>query len=166
MTGRVRAINPRPPFDHVEVDLQNAKLAEKEFGHRHQCELRPFAEDRAPGSEEEIFYQLLGNGRGSAGTIPFKIFAGGDLDFVPIEAMVLVEARVFRGDDSVLKVGRNLTERNKFVAFQVRRLVNPTLQATLDVHCSGRWVYPPGGQKQERGEQPEKRHTDDEPSNT
>jgi hypothetical protein len=28
------------------------------------------------------------------------------LDLVPIEAMVLVEARIFRGDDSVLKIGR------------------------------------------------------------
>jgi hypothetical protein len=86
------------------------------------------------------------------------------LDLVPIEAMVLVEARVFRGDDSVLKIGRDLTERNKFVAFAVRRVVSPSLQATLDVHCSGRWIDPPGSQKEEHGEQPERRHADDKPS--
>jgi hypothetical protein len=62
------------------------------------------------------------------------------LDLVPIEAMVLVEARIFRGDDSMLKIGRDLTERNEFVAFAIRRVVSPSLQATLDVHCSGRWI--------------------------
>jgi hypothetical protein len=54
MTGGVRTINPGSPFDHIEVDLQNALLAKKEFGERGQCELRAFAEDRATGSEEEV----------------------------------------------------------------------------------------------------------------
>jgi hypothetical protein len=84
---------------------------------------------------------------------------------VPVEAVMLVEARIFRGDDSVLKIGRDLTKRNKFVAFAIRRRLNPGLQATLDVHCGGRWVDPPSSQKEQRGERPEKRHTDDEPSN-
>ena len=165
MTGRVRAINPGSPFDHIEVDLQNALLAKKEFGDRHQGELRAFAEDRAAGSEEEVFYELLGQGRGSAGATALPIFVGSDLDLVPIEAMVLVEARVFRGDDSVLKIRRDLTERNEFVAFAIWRVVNPGLQAALDVHGSGRWIDPPGSHKEQRDEQPEKRHTDDKPGN-
>jgi hypothetical protein len=41
-----------------------------------------------------------------------------------------------------------LTERNKIVAFAIRRSVNPGLHATLDVHCSGRRVYPSGRQKE------------------
>ena len=43
-TRRLCAINARAPFDHVEVDLQNAPFAEDEFGHRYQCELRSLAE--------------------------------------------------------------------------------------------------------------------------
>src|ERR1700677_3060368 len=105
MAGGVRTINPGSPFDYIEGELQNALLAKKEFGQRHQCELRAFAEDRAASSEEEVFYELLRNGRGSAETAALQIVAGSDLDLVPIEAMVLVEARVFRGDDSVLKIG-------------------------------------------------------------
>jgi hypothetical protein len=31
------------------------------------------------------------------------------------------------------------------------------------VYCRGRWIDPPGSQKEQRGERPEKRHTDDEP---
>jgi len=148
MTGRIRTINPGSPFDHIEVDLQNALFAKKEFGQRHQCELHAFAEDRAAGSEEEVFYELLCNGRGSADATSFQIVAGSDLDLVPIEAMVLVEARIFRGDDSVLKIGRDLTEWNEFIAFTIRRVVNPGLQATLDVHCRGRWIDPSGSQKE------------------
>src|ERR1700734_1349055 len=150
MTSRVRTINPRSPFDYIEVNLQNALLAKKEFSHRHQCELHAFAEERAAGSEEQIFHQLLCNGRGSAGAAALPILVGSNLDLVPIEAMVLVEAPVFRGDDSVLKIGRDLTERNEFVAFTVRCLVNPSLHAALDVHCSGRWIDPPGSQKEQR----------------
>jgi hypothetical protein len=48
--------------------------------------------------------------------------------------MVLVEARVLRGDYSVLEIGRDLAERNEFVVFVIRSVVNPCLQMALDVH--------------------------------
>ena len=51
-TRRLFTINTRAPFDHVEVDLQNALFAEDEFGHRYQCGLCALAEDRAARSEE------------------------------------------------------------------------------------------------------------------
>jgi hypothetical protein len=50
-TRQLCTINTRTPFDHVEVDFQNAPLAE-EFGHRYLCELRSLAEDRAARSEK------------------------------------------------------------------------------------------------------------------
>ena len=79
--------------------------------------------------------------------------------------MVLVEARVLRGDYSVLEIGRDLAERNEFIAFVIWSVASPGLQSTLDVHHSGRWVDPPGGQKDQRGKQPKERHSDDKPSN-
>jgi hypothetical protein len=51
-TRRFRTINARPPFDYVEVYLQNALFAEDEFGDRYQCGLCALAEDRAARSEE------------------------------------------------------------------------------------------------------------------
>src|ERR1017187_1462636 len=51
-TRRLCTINTRPPFDHVEVELQNALLAEDELGHRYQCGLSTLAEDRATRSEK------------------------------------------------------------------------------------------------------------------
>jgi hypothetical protein len=64
----------------------------------------------------------------------------------------------------VLEIGRDLAERNEFVAFAIRRVVNPGLQAALDLHCRRRWVDPPGGHKDQRGKRPKKHHAD-KPSN-
>jgi hypothetical protein len=108
---------------------------------------------------------LLRNGGSSASAIAFQIVFGSDLDLVPIESMVLVEVRVLCGDYSVLEIGRDLAERNEFVAFAIRRVVNPGLQAALDVHRGCRWVDPPGGHKDQRGKRPKKHHADDKPSN-
>ena len=36
----------------------------------------------------------------------------------------------------VLEIGRDLAERNEFVAFAIRRVVNPGLQAALDRNSS------------------------------
>jgi len=41
--------------------------------------------------------------------------------------------------------------------------VNPGLHPTLHLYCSGRWIDPPGSQKEQREERPQKRHTDDKP---
>jgi hypothetical protein len=108
---------------------------------------------------------LLRDGGSSARAIAFQIVFGGDLDLMPIESMVLIEACVFRGDDSVLQIGRNLAEGNEFVAFVILLVVNPGLQAPLDVHRGGRWVDPPRSQKGQGGKGPSKYHTKAEPGN-
>src|SRR5450631_3738794 len=77
--------------------------------------------------------------------------------------MVLVEARVLRGDYSVLEIGRDLAERNEFVTFAIRRVMYPGLQAAFDVHRGRRWVDPPGGHKDHRGNHPKKRQAHDKP---
>ena len=53
------AINAGSPLNYVEVNLQNALLAEDEFRHGHQGELRSFTKKRAARSEEQVLYQLL-----------------------------------------------------------------------------------------------------------
>jgi hypothetical protein len=79
--------------------------------------------------------------------------------------MVLVEVSVLGGDYSVLEIGRDLAERNEFVAFAIRHVVNPGLQAALDVHRGCRWVDPPRGHKDQHGKRPKKHHADEKPSN-
>ena len=95
----------------------------------------------------------------------FDVFFGIDSNRVPIEPMVLVEARVFRGDDSVLEIGRDLAERNECVAFVVGLVVNPGLQAPLNVNRGGRRVDPAGGHQGQRGKRPHEHDANEEPSN-
>jgi hypothetical protein len=47
MARRLRTINTRAPFNHVEIDLKNAGLAEDQLGYRNESELRALAENRA-----------------------------------------------------------------------------------------------------------------------
>jgi len=70
---------------------------------------------------------------------------------LPIEAMVLIEARILRGDDGVLEIGRDLAEWNEFVVCQVRLVMNESLEAALDMDRGCRWVDPAGGYEGERG---------------
>src|SRR6516162_8909019 len=88
-TCRLGTIDARTPFDHVQVQLQYAPLAEDQFGHRDQRELGALAEDRAARSEEQVLYQLLGNGGSSANTSAFHIVFSSNLDRVPIKPMML-----------------------------------------------------------------------------
>ena len=164
-TRRLRTINARAPLDHVEVEFQNAVLAEDQFGYRHKRELGTLAEERAARSEEQVFYQLLREGGPSANPAAFHIILSSDLNCAPIESMVLVEARVFRGDDSVLEIGRDLAQRNEFVSLVIGRVVNPGLQAPLHVHGGGRWVDPAGRRKDQHRKRPKKGHSDEKPSN-
>ena len=160
----LRTINTRAPFDHVEVEFQNAPLTEDQFGRRDKGELRALAEERAARSEEQVFYQLLRKGGPSANAAAFHIAFSSDLHRVPIESMMLVEARVFRGDDSMLEIGRDLSQWNEFVSFVIRRAVNPGLQVALHVHRGGWWVDPPGSHKDQHSKRPKKCHSEDKPS--
>jgi hypothetical protein len=94
---------------------------------------------------------LLRKGGTSANATTFHVVFGSDLDRVPIEPMVLIEARVLGSDDSVLEIRRDLAERNEFVPFAIRRVMNPGLHAALDVHRGGRWIDPPGGHECQHG---------------
>jgi hypothetical protein len=108
---------------------------------------------------------LLCDGGGSANAITFQILLRSDLDLVPIESVVLVEARVLGGNDRVLEIARDLAERNELVAFMIRRVANPGLHAALDVHRSCGWVDPAGRYKHQSGKQPKKYDADESPSN-
>jgi hypothetical protein len=65
----------------------------------------------------------------------------------------------------MLEIRRDLVQRNEFVSFLIRRVVNPCLQAALHVHRGGRWVDPAGSHKHQRSKRPKNRHSDEKPSN-
>ena len=70
---------------------------------------------------------MLRKGGPSANAAAFHIVFSSDLHRVPIESMMLVEARVFRGDYSMLEIAQDLAQRNEFISFVIRRVVNPGL---------------------------------------
>jgi hypothetical protein len=78
--------------------------------------------------------------------------------------MMLVKARVFRGDDGVLEIGRDLAQRNKLVAFVIRSVVDPGLHSALDMNRGRRRIDPADGDKKQGGEQPKKERADKDPS--
>ena len=51
---------------------------------------------------------MLRDGGAAADASAFHVFVGGEFHGLPIEAVVLVEARVLGGDDGVLEVGGDL----------------------------------------------------------
>src|SRR5215470_11632309 len=96
--------------------------------------LGTLAEDRTTCSEK-VFTRCCVMVEAPRVRPPFKFIFGSDLDVMPIEPMVLVEPRGLRCDYSVLEDGRDLAERNEFVAFVIGSMVNPGLLAALNVHC-------------------------------
>ena len=162
---RFGAVDAGPPFDHVEIELENAALAEDNFGHRYECELGTFAKDGAVRSEEQVFYKLLRDGGGAAGAAALQIVFGGDFDLLPVESMVLIEALIFGGDHRMLQIGRDLAERDEFVARVIGSGVTPGLKLALDLYRGRWWVDPAAEQKGERCEQPNSHRDDGEPLN-
>jgi hypothetical protein len=163
-TRRLCPVNAWPPFDDIEVELQNAPFAKDKFGHRYQCGLRTLAQDRAARSEEQVLYQLLCKGGASAKAAASHIVFSSKLNRMPVETMVLVEARILCGDDSVLEIRRYLTEGYEFVSFVIRHGLIPALHSALHLHRGCRWVDPPEDHKNQCGQQPKKRRTEAKPS--
>src|ERR1039458_6899015 len=65
-SGCVAAVNARSPLDHVQVQFEDAPLAQVELGHRNQGELDALAQEGAARAEEQVFHELLGNGGSAA----------------------------------------------------------------------------------------------------
>lgn len=159
-----RAINAGAPLDHVEIELQNALFPEDEFGHWNERELSALAEDGPARSKEQVFYELLRQGGSSARALALQIAFGGNLHLMPVEPMVLVEARILGGDDGVLEIGCDAAEGNECIAFMIRAALHPGLQAALDVDGGCRRVDPAGSYKGEGGKRPQGYYSDRKPS--
>jgi hypothetical protein len=74
---------------------------------------------------------------------------------------MLIEALVFGGDHRVLKIGRDLAERDEFVARVVGSAVSPALKLALHLYRGGWWIDPAAEQKGKRSEQPNRHYAND-----
>ena len=55
-----------------------------------------------------------------------------------------------------------MSERNELVSFMIRLVVNPSLQASLNVDGGRRWVDPSGGDQDQRSKKPKKYNGDEQ----
>src|SRR5690242_19365184 len=92
-----------------------------------------------------------------------QIFFGRDLNCVPIESVVFIKASIFRGDNGMLEIERDLAQRDKFISLVVRRLMNPRLDMALNVNGCCRRIDPADGYNDQRAKGPSTEHPDDEP---
>ncbi len=140
VSGGIGSVYCGSPLDDVEVEFENALLAQDEFGDGNECEFGALAENGAAGPEEEVFDELLRDGGGSAAARAFEIVLSSDLDLVPVESMVLVEPGIFRGDNGVLEFGRDLADGNEAVVLVIGHAVEQSLHAALHVNGGGGWI--------------------------
>src|SRR5215467_5882112 len=79
--------------------------------------------------------------------------------------MMLIKTPVFRRNDGMLEIERDLAQWNELVSFMVGRVVNPGLQLALHVNCGGRRVDPPRSHKNHRSKRPKECRSNKKPSN-
>src|ERR1039457_637137 len=105
---RFRSVNARAPFDHIQIQFQDALLGQDAFRERRQRELHGFAQHAAAGGEEQVLDQLLCNGGTAAAQPPiFHVLVHHLLHLLPIDAVVLEETAILGPNDGVLQVARN-----------------------------------------------------------
>ena len=125
------------PFDDVEIEFQNSLLGEDQFHDGDEGGFDTFANPGGTGGEEEILHQLLGDGGGSAAASGLFALVDGVFNFHPIEAVVLVEAGVFGGDEGVLQGRGDLGHRDEDVFLVIRGWLRKSLDAALDLDGGG-----------------------------
>ena len=138
----VCSVNSGPPFDDVEIELENTLLSKDKLRDGHKRELGSFAEDGTTSSEEDVFHELLGDGGCTASSRALQIVFSSNLNLVPVETVVLIEAGVLRSDDCMLEFGRDLCERNEVVVFVIRSAMDDGLEMPLHVHDGCGWIDP------------------------
>lgn len=150
----IGAVYAGSPFDDIEIELENALFAKHEFGDWDQSKFSAFAKIGAARSEEQVFDKLLRDGGCAAAARALEVIFGGDLNLVPVEAVVLIEACVFSGDDGVLEFRGDLRDGKKSVPLVIWNAVEQGLNPALCLNCCGGWVDPAQGDEGEGGEGP------------
>src|SRR5574343_1226832 len=134
---RIGAKNAVPPLDHVQIDLENPPFAPQILQHQRDDRLLDLAEIRLVWRQEQVFRQLLADGRTAGHETPLLlIFFQRFLHAFPVEAFMIDELGIFGSDDRPLQVDRNpLVRHPLLLQLGIRHLLAQFSQA--DFHESG-----------------------------
>ncbi|MPN59282.1 hypothetical protein SDC9_207003 [bioreactor metagenome] len=114
------------PFDHVEIDLEDAPLGPGGFQHQGDGGLLGLAPGRLARGKEQVLRQLLGDG-GAAGhhLAAALVLFQGFLHPLPVEAFMIDELGVFGCDDRPFQVNRNPLIGNPLLLELGLRILHP-----------------------------------------
>ena len=111
--GGLGAEDALAPFDDVEVDLEDPALVHHVLDHDRNQRFLALAPRRALTREEQVLRELLRDGRATRDDPALAtILLARLLDRLPVEALMIHEARVFRDHDRALEVRRDARVRD------------------------------------------------------
>jgi hypothetical protein len=93
---------------------------------------------------------LLSNGRRSAPAPTFEIFFDSVSDFLPIEAVMLEESSILRGNYRISKMGRNSIDWHETISLPVWRVLCGCGEPAFNLHRGKRRVDPAQENKKDR----------------
>lgn len=109
--GRLGAIDARAPFDGVQIDLHDPRLAPDHFDQDGEIGLQPFAHIGPARPQEDILGGLLADGRTPAQGAALGVALIGLLDGREVETAMLTELGVLGRDHGADEAGRDLVQR-------------------------------------------------------
>jgi hypothetical protein len=109
--GGAQAVDRGAPLDHVQVDLQLARLAQRGVEEQCQGNLLELPAERLTAGEEEVLGELLRDRGGSPGGGPAPQVRGdGGRDGGEVDSRVPVESGVLGDEESAHEQGGDLGE--------------------------------------------------------
>jgi hypothetical protein len=109
---RLDAVDARPPLDVVDVELEDALLAEDDFGRNGERQVVELSHRVPAGAAEEVLYQLLRDRRRAARYLTIEDLRARSAHLLEVEAPVFPEAAVLGSEDGVRDVARESLVRD------------------------------------------------------
>ena len=147
------AVDAGSQFDDIEIEFENARLAQEFFHAAGEDDLAQLAQHRLLPGEEEVFGQLLGDGRGPPGeALLLQIVAQRFAHRLHVDPLMAVEAGILGDDDRPFQGGGNRLMRGPVAVFRAddKRMLFPLPVAHDDAERGARVL-----EKADVGEAPE-----------
>ena len=131
---RFRTEHAISPFDHIQINLEDALLAPHGLDHQGDNRFLRLAPRRFGRRQKKIFGQLLRNCRTAGHHLAFfLVLLNRPLDALPVKAFVMNEEVILRDDERSFQVARYLSVVNPLL-FQTRLRVFELQFGQTDFH--------------------------------
>src|SRR5262249_28145186 len=133
--GKLDAPGIAAKIDRIEIELENFILAQRLFHARRNDHLADLALVGEIFPDQEVFHDLLGDGRAPLGPARLSEIADKRTDQTAlVHTLVLVESFVFRGDESVAHVVRDIGEHHPYPSLVLLEYLREALSLAIQHH--------------------------------